>query len=121
MIFGLQRKYTQARSQFSEFVKTYPKSQYRDDAMFQRAQFDIEQGNYQVAIEGLNELIREGTATSYLPYAYMRRAASHFNLRQFDRTISDYAAVVQRFSKPPGAQEGLGSFARSADIRGPFK
>jgi TolA-binding protein len=107
VIFGLQRKYTQARSLLSELVKTYPRSQYRDDAMFQRAQFDIEQGNYQVAIEGLNELIREGTASPFLPYAYMRRAASYFNLRQFDRTVADYGTVVQRFPNHPAAEQAL--------------
>jgi TolA-binding protein len=107
VIFGLQRKYVQARNQFSELVKTYPKSQYRDDAMFQRAQFDIEQGNYQAAIEGLSELIREGSTSPYLPYAYMRRGASNFNMKQLDRTIQDYATVVQRFPNHPAAQEAL--------------
>ncbi len=107
MIFGLQRKYTQARNQFSELVKTYPKSQYRDEAMFQRAQFEIEQGNHQVAVEGLSELIREGANSPFLPYAYLRRGASNFNLKQLDRTISDYATVVQRFPNHPAAQEAL--------------
>ena len=107
VIFGLQRKYTQARGQFTELVKTYPKSQYRDDAMFQRAQFDIEQGNYPAAIDGLNELVREGTGTPFLPYAYMRRAASHFNLKQFDQTIADYGTVVQRFPNHPAAEQAL--------------
>ena len=107
VIFGLQGKYTQARSQFTELVRTYPKSQYRDDAMFQRAQFDIEQGNYKDAVDGLSELIREGTASSFLPYAYMRRGASYFNLKQLDKTILDYATVVQRFPKHPAAKEAL--------------
>ncbi len=107
VIFGLQRKYTPARGQFTELVKTYPKSQYRDDAMFQRAQFDIEQGNYQAAIDGLNELIREGTSTPFLPYAYMRRAASHFNLKQYDQTIADYGTIVQRFPNHPVAEQVL--------------
>lgn len=106
-IFGVQRKYSQARNQFTELVKTYPKSQYRDDAMFQRAQFDIEQGNYQAAVDGLSELIREGTASPFLPYAYMRRGASNFNMKQLDRTIQDYATVVQRFPNHPAAQEVL--------------
>ncbi len=106
-IFGVQRKYAQARSQFTELVRTYPKSQYRDDAMFQRAQFDIEQGNYQAAVDGLSELIKEGTSSSFLPYAYMRRGASYFNLKQLDRTIQDYATVVQRFPKHPASQEAL--------------
>jgi TolA-binding protein len=107
VIFGLQRKYQAARGQFSELVKTYPRSQYRDDAMFQGAQFDIEQGNYQAAIDGLNQLIREGTASPFLPYAYMRRAASYFNLKQYDRTIADYGTVIQRFPNHPAAEQAL--------------
>jgi TolA-binding protein len=107
VIFGLQRKYSQANSQFNELVKSYPKSQYRDEAMYQRAQFDIEQGNYQMAIDGLSLLIREGTSSPFLPYAYMRRAASNFNLKQTDRAIADYASVVQRFPNHPSAQEAL--------------
>ncbi|HZB12379.1 MAG TPA: tetratricopeptide repeat protein [Chryseolinea sp.] len=107
VIFGLQRKYAQAKGQFNDLVKTYPKSQYRDDAMFQRAQFEIEQGNYKEAVDGLSELIREGTASPFLPYAYMRRGASYFNLKQLDRTILDYATVVQRFPNHPAAQEAL--------------
>ncbi len=107
VIFALQRKYPQARNQFTELIKSYPKSQYRSEAMFQRAQFEIEQGNYQVAIDGLSELIREGANSPFLPYAYMRRAASNFNLKHLDRTISDYATVVQRYPHHPAAQEAL--------------
>ena len=107
VIFGIQRKYTQAKTQFGELIKTYPKSQYRDDAMFQRAQFDIEQGNYQAAVDGLSELIREGTVSPFMPYAYMRRAASYFNLKQLDKTIQDYSTLIRRFPSHPAAQESL--------------
>ncbi len=106
-IYGIQRKYAEARKQFSALIQNYPKSQYRDEAMFQRAQFDIEQGNYQVAAEGLTQLIKEGANSNFLPYAYMRRAASYFNLAQYDKTIADYISVVNRFPGHPSAQDAL--------------
>lgn len=118
MIAGVQRKYSEAKAQFSELIKNYPKSPYRDEALFQRAQFDIEQGNYQGAVDGLSQLIREGSGSAFIPYAYMRRAASYFNLKQYDRTINDYAAVVQQFPKHPAGQEALLPLQEALNLAG---
>ncbi|MBX2963203.1 MAG: tetratricopeptide repeat protein [Cyclobacteriaceae bacterium] len=107
VINGILRKYADARNQFNVLISSYPKSQYRDEALFQRAQFEIEQGNYEVAATGLTQLINEGAGSRFLPYAYMRRAASYFNLKQYDRTVNDYAAILQKFPKHPIAQQVL--------------
>ncbi len=107
VIYGIQRKYTEARNQFSELVKGYSKSQYRGEAMFQLGQFEIEQGNYQAAIDAFTKLIREGANSRFLPYAFIRRGASAFNLKQYDKTIADYQAVIQQFPNHPAAQEAL--------------
>jgi len=118
MIAGVQRKYSEAKSQFSELIKNYPQSPYRNEALYQRAQFDIEQGNYQGAVDGLSQLIREGSGSAFIPYAYMRRAASYFNLKQYDRTINDYSAVVQQFPKHPAAQEALLPLQEALNLAG---
>jgi tetratricopeptide (TPR) repeat protein len=107
VINGILRKYPDARSLFTNLISNYPKSQYRDEALFQRAQFEIEQGNYEVAATGLSQLIREGAGSRFLPYAYMRRAASYFNLKEYDKTVSDYATIVQQFPTHPLAQQVL--------------
>lgn len=107
VINGILRKYPDARNQFNVLISSYPKSQYRDEAIFQRAQFEIEQGNYETAANGLTQLISEGGGSRFLPYAYMRRAASYFNLKQYDKTVSDYAAVIQKFPTHPVAQQVL--------------
>ncbi len=107
VIYGIQRKYNEARNQFAELLKGYPKSQYRGEAMFQRGQFEIEQGNYQAAVDAFTQLIREGGNTKFLPYAFIRRGASSFNLKQYDKTVSDYQAVIQQFPNHPAAQEAL--------------
>lgn len=107
VINGIQRKYAESRSQLTTLIQSYPKSQFRDEALFQRAQFDIEQGNSQAAIGGFSQLIREGANSKFLPYAYMRRAGSYFNLKQYDNAISDYVTIVKQFPTHPVAQEIL--------------
>lgn len=106
-IYGIERKYTDARKQFSALVQGYPKSQYRDEALFQQAQFEIEQGNYQIAIDGFTKLINGGGSSRFLPYAYLRRAVSFSNLKQYDKTIADYTTLIKQFPTHPAAQEAL--------------
>jgi tetratricopeptide (TPR) repeat protein len=118
VINGIQRNYDVARNQLSTLIKSYPKSQYRDEALFQRAQFEIELGNSQPAIDGLSQLIRESANSKFLPYAYMRRAGSYFNLKQYDKTISDYTAVLSQFPSHPLAQEALLPLQEALTIAG---
>lgn len=118
VIDGIQRKYAEARKQFTSLIQGYPKSQYRDEAMFQLAQFEIEQGNYQFAADGLTQLIREGTSSKFQPYALIRRAAAYFNLKLYDKTINDYAALIKQFPTHPAAQEALLPLQEALNIAG---
>lgn len=109
VINGILRKYADARTQFSMLISGYPKSQYRDEALFQRAQFEIEQSNYAVAISDLTRLINEGSQSGsrFLPYAYERRAASNYNLKAYDKTIADYETVIKQYPSNPVARQVL--------------
>lgn len=107
VIYGIQRKYAESKNMFADLSRAYPKSQYRDEAIFQQAQFEIEQGHYQAAVDGLSQIIRTGTNAQFIPYAYLRRGASFFNLKQYDKTIGDYSAVIQQYPNHPAAQEAL--------------
>jgi TolA-binding protein len=117
-IAGIQKQYNEAKKLLNDLIVRYPKSQYRDEAMFQRAQFDIEQSNYTSAVEGLSQLIREEPTSPYIAAAHMRRATSNFNLKQYDRTINDYAAVIQKFPTHPEAQEALPQLQEALNLAG---
>lgn len=107
VINGIKRNFAESRNNFTALIQNYPKSPYRDEALFQRAQFEIEQGNYQASIDGLSQLIREGSGSRFLPYAYMRRASGYYNLKQYDKTIADYSTVIRQFPNHPVAQDVL--------------
>jgi tetratricopeptide (TPR) repeat protein len=118
VINGIQSKYPESKSMFAELAKSYPKSRYRDEAIYQLAQFDIEQGNYQAAIDGLSQIIRTGTDARFIPLAYMRRGASFFNLKQYDKTIGDYSALIQQYPSHPAAQEVLLPLQEAMNLAG---
>lgn len=118
VINGILRNYGESRTQFNLLLTQYPKSTYREEALYQRAQFDIEQGNYQAAVEGLSQLIREGSGSRFLPYAYLRRAASYYNLKQYDKTASDYVAIIQQFPAHPAAQQALPLLQEALNLTG---
>lgn len=125
IINGILKNYGEARSNLTSLVSSYRKSQYRDEALFQRAQFEIEQGNYSVAVEGLSQLIRETPASPFIPFAYRRRAESYYNLKQYDKASSDYAFIVREFPTHQTAQqvivplqESLGLAGRSSEFDG---
>jgi tetratricopeptide (TPR) repeat protein len=107
VINGIQRKYADARTQLSTLIKSYPKSIYRDEALFQLGQFEIEQGNSQAAIDDLSQLIKESPSSKFIAPAYMRRAASYFNVKQYDKSIQDYNSILKEFPAHPIAQEVL--------------
>lgn len=118
VISGIQQKYGDSRTQLSALIQNYPKSQFRDEAMFQRAQFDIEQGNYQQAIDGLTQLIREAPNSKFLPFAYERRATSYFNLKQYDKTVADYATIMSQFATHAIAKESLIPMQEAMNLAG---
>lgn len=118
VIYGIQGKYDDAKNTFADLARSYPRSQYRDEATFQLAQFDIEKGNYQGAIDALTQIIRTGTNPKFIPFAYMRRGASFFNLKQYDKTIGDYSALIQQYPTHPAAQEVLLPLQEAMNLAG---
>ncbi len=122
-IYSIQGKYNDAASQFDMVIKTFPTSRYIDEVMFQRAQLDFEQGNYAVAVNGFTKLIDSGKPSKFLPYAFVRRASSYYNLKEFNKTAADYITILEQYSTHPVAddvllplQEALTNAGRSAEF-----
>ncbi len=106
IILAIQRQYKEASTEF-EMVSARADSRYADDALFQRAQIDFEQSNYTAAVVGYTKLISTSKSSRLLPYAYTRRAASYYNLKNYDQTANDYIAVFDKFPAHPVAQDLL--------------
>ena len=102
----VQRKYADAGSEFELVIKN-PSSRYAEEALFQRAQMDFELSKYAPAIINFTKLINSSPTSRLLPYAYTRRAAAYFNLKNYDQTANDYIAVLEKFPTHPATQDLL--------------
>jgi tetratricopeptide (TPR) repeat protein len=123
IIYQVQRKYTEASKEFNDVIRTEPTSAYREEALFQLAQLDFEQGKYAQAVTGFTRVVEGAKGSPFIPYAYMRRAAAYYNLKEYGKTADDYIVVLQNYSTHPAAadvlvplQEALGLANRASEF-----
>lgn len=106
-ILGIMSKYDEANGELDVVIKNFPNSSYVDEAIFQKAQLAFEQGSYAAAVAGYSNLIQVHTASPLLPYAYTRRAASNYNLKEYNKTAQDYITVLQNYGGHPASNDIL--------------
>ncbi|NJN41203.1 MAG: tetratricopeptide repeat protein [Flammeovirgaceae bacterium] len=118
VIYGIERRYMEAISELDQIIRNFPQSRVIDEAMFQRGQMDFEQGNYEEAIRGYSRLIASVKSSPFLPYAHIRRAASYYNLKQYDKTADDYAFVIDHYPTHPIAKDIILPLQESLNLAG---
>jgi tetratricopeptide (TPR) repeat protein len=107
IIYQVQRKYAEATAAYNTVIREEPPSAYREEALFQLAQLDFEQGKYAGAVTGYTRVLDGVKGSPFIPYAHMRRAAANFNLKEYNKTADDYIIVVQNYSTHPVAADVL--------------
>jgi TolA-binding protein len=107
IVYQVQRKYAEATSELNAVIRTEPPSAYREEALFQLAQVDFEQGKYANAVNGYTRVLEASKSSPFIPYAHMRRAAANYNLKEYNKTADDYIIVVQQYSMHPVAHDVL--------------
>ncbi|MFM7195615.1 MAG: tetratricopeptide repeat protein, partial [Bacteroidota bacterium] len=128
VVLGIQRKHKEGIALLDRMIARYPQSVYYDEAIFQRAQLEFEESNYQSAEAGYSQLIQSRPTSRFVPFAYVRRAASRFNLKAFGKTADDYTYVLKNFPGHPATddillplQEALTLAGRPGDFDGLLK
>ena len=106
IILSIQHRYTDAEAEFM-IVARDNRSRFADEARFQLGQIDLERGNYPSAVGHFSTLITSAQASRFTPYAYSRRAAANYNLKNYSQTADDYIAVVEKYPGHPAGEEVL--------------
>lgn len=122
LILGIQSKYAEAVTELGEVIKVNS-SAYKEEALFRLAQLDFEHGKYGNAAAGFTRVIDGSKTSAFLPYAYAKRAASYYNLKDYNKTSADYIYVIEHYTTHPAAdgvlvslQEALNLAGRSAEF-----
>ncbi|HEX8059944.1 MAG TPA: tetratricopeptide repeat protein [Cyclobacteriaceae bacterium] len=117
LILDIQGKYSESASELGEVIRT-PESTYKEEALFRLAQLDFEQGKYANAAAGFSRVIDASQTSAFLPYAYSKRAASYYNLKDYNKTASDYIYVIEHYTTHPAADGVLVSLQEALNLAG---
>lgn len=107
IVDGILRKYPEAKTELSLVFRDYPNSSFVDEAKFQLAQQEFEQGHYDEAVNGYSSLIISSPSSRFTPYAFVRRAASYYNLKEYNKTAQDYIIVIENYGSHPATKDVL--------------
>jgi tetratricopeptide (TPR) repeat protein len=118
VVAGILEKNTEALNEFDVMLRAFPNSPYWDEGMYQRAQVEFKAGNYAGALANFSQLIVKRPTSRFVPYAYSRRAAAYFNMKEYSKSANDYILLLEQYANHPAAQKILLSLQESLNMAG---
>ncbi|MBS1539242.1 MAG: tetratricopeptide repeat protein [Bacteroidetes bacterium] len=118
IILGILQKYSEAKTELGRVIRDYPNSRFNDEAIFQLAQQEFGQGHYAEAVSGYTNLITSNPSSRFVPYAYVRRAAANYNLKDYSKTSDDYITAIEKYGNHPATKDVLLSLQESLNLTG---
>jgi TolA-binding protein len=97
LIYSILLDYDKARTNFSIITEKYKSSKFYDGALYQKAQMEFESGNYQLAANSFTGIINTMPESPIIPFVYLKRALSNFNLKNYDKAAADYKVILDKY------------------------
>lgn len=118
VLSSILRKYKEALAEFDQVINNFPQSAYWDEAAFRRAEVEFETGNYANAQVGYTKLITSKPTSRFVPFAYGRRAAANYNLKEFRKTADDYIVLLEQYPSHPASKDVLLPLQEALNLAG---
>jgi len=97
VVRDFQDRSDQAIQELDVVINRYSNSRYYDDAIYKKAQIQLENQKYRESIQGFNRIIERLEQSPFIPYAYEGRAQAFFNMEDYDRSIADYKFILDEY------------------------
>ncbi len=85
--------FTKSVEYMDKVINNFEKS-LDDDATFRKAQIYFENSEFDKSIENHTKVIENFRFSNYVPYSYLNRATSYFNLRAYEQAEDDYLFIL---------------------------
>jgi tetratricopeptide (TPR) repeat protein len=96
-----------AKDIYNKIIKDYPNSTYSDDALYKSGEIELNADNYIVAAGQFTKLIQTKQKSVWVPNAYLKRAITNTNLKNYDASISDYRFILANFPTHATSEDAL--------------
>ncbi|MEM7552247.1 MAG: tetratricopeptide repeat protein [Bacteroidota bacterium] len=107
LVNGILGNFDQALIDLDEVLERSNNAVLLDRALFQKAQFEFEKGDYENAINSFSTLVENSTDVRYLGYAFLRRGLSYYNLERNQDAAKDYEQIINQYPNHPAADDAL--------------
>ena len=105
--YGFLSKNDQKIENFNQFLKIYPKSQYRDDAIFELANTYVAENKTELAVKTYDQLLLEFKNGSYNSKAVLKQGLVYYNNDKDDLAIAKFKKVAADYPNSPEAIEAV--------------
>lgn len=107
VIFGLTGRREEAAQSLRTLISQFPKSQYADEGVYQKALLDFEGGSYATAISGFTDLITNRSTSRLVPFALQKRGLAYNNMKKPNEAIADFKRVLNDYPSSKIASSAL--------------
>lgn len=107
MIQGVIKKPTDKIYTLGTLIDRFPKSIFIDDALFEKADEQLKNGNLQDAVKGFNYIIDNYPRSAFIRKAYLNKGLTLFNLAKDDEAIATMKILSTTFTNSDEARQGL--------------
>lgn len=91
----------------NQFMNSFPRSPYRDDALYELGNTYIAMNNTSQGINAYDRLIREVPGSSYVPKALLKQGLIFYNNDQGNQALEKMKRVVSEYPNSPEAVQGV--------------
>ena len=107
VIYGIMNNIEAANENFDVVLNNYPNSRHIANTLYQKGQFNFENGSYDYAINFFTRLIKGYPESSYIPYALQSRAIASTNINKFGAAEMDYKMILGKYPTHEVANNAL--------------
>jgi tetratricopeptide (TPR) repeat protein len=97
VVYGIMGNLKSANVNFDKVIAEYPDSRHLPNTLYQKAQFNFENGAYTYAIDVFSTLIQNYATSNYIPFALQSRAIASSNLNRFQDAERDYKLILDTY------------------------
>jgi tol-pal system protein YbgF len=108
-----------AISGFEQFLKTFPKSDFADEAQLHIGETHYAAGKYQDAIAAYNQVIQNYPKSNSTPQAYYKRGAAQERLKDVDAARASWEFVIKTWPESEAARLAKQNLDRVSTARRP--
>ena len=113
--YGFVNRNETKLEELNGFINRYPRSPYRDDAMYELGNTYVAANNTDQAIQSYNRLIRDVPESALVPKAMLRQGLIYYNNNDGNKALERLRKVVAEFPNTPEAKQAV-STARNVYV-----